>query len=546
MRVDVRAVAVGVMLLLLAGCGGLPTSGPVEEGVPIAARSEPPYVGNFPVEPEDGADEVAIVEGFLASMRSYVPGYPGATAYLTPEASTSWDPSAQIEVFDGTAAAARKVADGQVLLSMQLAGRVHADGTYAPAADGETAEITIPLTQVDGEWRIAGPPPGLVLSESQFEREYAPYEVYFPEPVSGVLVADQVMLPVGGANQSTLLVQSLLRGPTAWLSPAVATAFPEGTALVTDSVPVREDGVATVNLTEQARTASPDARSRLAAQLFVTLSSQLPAEIREVAITVEGTPLTVPGADDGVVSASTVRGFDPTSPSRGSTIYAVLDGRVVTVLPDDDATAPVGGAFGEEGAGVRSVGVSLDTGSAAAVDASGTRLLRARFEGGALDEMATGTDLSAPSWDREGSVWTVDRTADGSRLLRASGETVTTVVAPELLPWHVETVRINADGVRVLLVAEQGERRVALVGLLREEQPDRQVPLSLVNLQEVPFEEGAVLDADWIDVSQIAVLAESAGESVRTPYIVAVSGLEPTARQDVTEARGAGGFARGT
>ncbi len=537
MRADVRVGAIVVGLLLLAGCGGgLPTSGPVEEGVPIAARSEPPYVGNFPVKPEDGADEVSIVEGFLASMRSYVPGYPGATEYLTPEASTSWDPSAQIQVFEGTAAAARKVADGLVQLSMQVAGHVSADGTYTPATEGESAEIPIPLTQVDGEWRIAGPPPGLVLSESQFEREYAPYEVYFPEPVSGVLVADQVMLPVGGANQSTLLVQSLLRGPTQWLASAVATAFPEGTALVTDSVPV-QDGVATVNLTGEVRAASQDARSRLAAQLFVTLSSQL-AGIDEVAITVEGAPLSVPGTspDNGVVSASTVRTFDPSSPSRGNTIYAVLEGRVVTVLPEGEETAPVGGAFGAADAGVRSVGISPDSGLAAAVDASGTRLLRARFDSGPQEELATGTDFSAPSWGREGDVWTVDRTTEGSRLLRVDGDAVTHVDAPELLPWHVDTVRINADGVRVLFVAEQGRRRVALVGLLRQEQPDAQVPLSLVGLHEVPFAEGAVLDADWVDVSQIALLAGSAGESVRTPYIVAISGLQPTARQEVTGA----------
>ncbi len=467
-------------------------------------------------------------------MRRYVPGYPGARDYLTPEAATRWDPAAQIQVVREGTAAVRKVTDGQVLLSAQVTGLVRADGTYLPAPDGASAEYTIPLSQVDGEWRIAEPPPGLLLSESQFDREYAPYNVYFPSPATGVVVPDQVMLPVGGGNQSTLLVQALLRGPTEWLAPAVATAFPEGTELVTASVPVREDGVAVVNMTSEARAASPEERRRMAAQLFVTLS-QLTG-IDEVAITVEGTPLSVPGTspDDGVVSAATVGNLDPTSTDRVARRSMPFSAGGSSRSCRTRARPP------------RSAGRSVRR--APACGRSGCRSTAGRWPpwmGPARGCCAAGSTVaSCRKWRRARicqrrpggrTTWS------GWSIGRQQGRGCCGPRARRSRRWSLQTWRRGRSTPYASTPTASGccsspsgtGAASRWSGCSSRTGDEDQSSWSLVNLREVPFDNGPVLDAGWTDVSHIGVLAGSEEQSVRTPYIVALNGLDATSRPGV-------------
>jgi len=521
MRRDARPL-VGVLILaalLLTGCGGLPTSGPVEAGEPIQAQEDERSVNVGSFGPRDGDDEVDIVGGFLANTGSYEPGYRVAREYLTQQAGTQWDPFSLIQVYDASVDyGLTKIGPGQVALTAPVVATVDAQGTYRTSPPGQTTEIDVSLEQVDGQWRISAPPSGLLLSTFDFNREFASYDVFFFDPSGDVLVPDQVVLPARG-TQSTLLVGSLLDGPSSWLAPAVRTAFPDGTQLGIQSVSI-EEGIAQVELTAQAKTAATIDKTRMAAQLAATLK-QVPG-VTSVAIQADGAPLVIPGSPDGVVEVATPSA-DPSTPAGASTVYAVRDGAVVTVL--GDATQPVGGVLGTGQVRARSVGVSLDMRRAAVVDETGRTLLVGGFEGAnAPVPAASGTDLSAPTWDRTGLVWVADRTGSVSRLLVSDGARADVVTGVDLSGSWVESVRMSPDGVRLLMVVRSEGRTKLLVGLVRRPEGDTVTAgIQLVSTREVPLDFSSVADAVWADTQKVSVLG-GLPDAPAEPYVVDISG----------------------
>ena len=87
-----------------------------------------------------------------------------------------------------------------------------------PAAEFRT---TFDLTKVDGEWRIEDLPQGLLLSQSDVDRAFRSFSVYFFNPAFETLVPDPRMVPVIGPGLATTLVRRLVAGPSDWLQPAV-------------------------------------------------------------------------------------------------------------------------------------------------------------------------------------------------------------------------------------------------------------------------------------------------------------------------------------
>jgi Lipoprotein LpqB beta-propeller domain/Sporulation and spore germination len=523
-----RIMVLLVMGLLLASCGGLPTSGPVEAGQPIRAQSGERSINILAASPQEGDDEIEIVEGFLAATGSYAPGYTIARRYLTDDASSRWDPSQQVQVYDQDIGySVSQVAPGEVSVSLPLVARVDTDGTYRRATPGTTVELIVGLQEVAGEWRISLPPPGLIVSEFDFNREFGSFDVYFPEPSGEVLVPDQVVLPLRG-SLTTLLVQGLLDGPSSWLAPAVRTAFPEGTTLAIPSVSLEGD-LARVELSEEAKSAAPLERSRMAAQLATTLEQ---VGIGAVAIEVDGTPLAVPGAPEGVVQTAAVAGYDPATPARGSTVYAIRDGIVVAVV--GDKTEPVAGRFGTGEVRARSVSVSLDGSRIAVVDETGRRLMVSGFEADdPLTDVAMGTDLSAPSWGPAGLVWVADRAAQGSRLLVSDGATTDVVQGVDLTGLRIESLKMAPDGVRLLMLANSEGRSKVMVGLVRKPDVGKGTSgVQLLSMREIPLDFTVVTDAVWSDSQLVSVLGGMPDAPV-TPYQVDINGFSVTSHGSV-------------
>ena len=213
-----------------------------------------------------------VVQGFLDASASFDGGHAVARQYLTAEASADWETNSGVTVYDGVPALSEL--GSAVVMAVREAGTIAENGRYevkGPAAEFRT---TFDLTKVDGEWRIDDLPKGLLLSQSDVDRAFRSFSVYFFNPAFETLVPDPRMVPVIGPGLATTLVRRLVAGPSDWLQPAVRTGFPAGVRLNIDSVPI-EAGVARVDLTANAREADDSTRQALSQQIVWTLR-QLP------------------------------------------------------------------------------------------------------------------------------------------------------------------------------------------------------------------------------------------------------------------------------
>lgn len=524
-------LALLVLALLLTGCASIPTTGAVVPGDPVRAQDPPPYVGIVAAPPRRGADEQAIVNGFLSALSSYVPGYPTAREFLSPDVAAAWRPGEGTVIYDAdTGPVVSATGEGRVRVGADVVARLGADGSYTRAPGGSRLDLDLELVPVDvdgsPEWRITTPPPGVVLSDFDFEREFASYDLHFFDPQFQVLVPDPVHVPRSG-SVTTLLAEALLAGPSDWLAPAVGTAFPDGVALDVRSVPV-SGGLATVALTVEAAEASPEQRDQMAAQLSWTLR-QVP-EVQRVTITSGGVPLV--GDATTPAPVDTYERYDPAVLPRESAVFVVAEG--VVASSRGGAPRPVAGPLGAGDPVVRSVAVDPARGSrGVAVDESGTRLITAGF--GAEDDrtlLLEGADLAPPAWDRTGLVWSLDRRTGGLTVVDPATAGAAAVSVPEEARPEppLEQFALSLDGTRIALRAGG---RVWLGLVLR----DAAEPLAvrLDGLREVSLDETPVLDVAWGDPSRLAVLRQTP-EQDPTVTIVETSGAGSVSRGTVAGA----------
>ncbi len=514
--------------LVLAGCASVPTEGPVVEGRPAGEPVAPPNVAVLPLGPRPGDDPVAIVEGFLSSMASYEPGYPTAREFLTPDAAAGWEPESGIAVY-GAGEGSRSVSatDEGVKIALRLEARVAEDGSYTPVEPGSRLVLDLALEQVAGEWRIATPPDGLVMTAFDFNREYAAYASYFFDPGFDVLVPDLTYLPVRG-NIATLLVEEILDGPTQWLDPAVRTAFAPGVTLSSGSV-VQSGTVARVDLTSQVAISPEGQRDRMAAQLAWTLR-QAPG-VSEVALLADGRPVPLPSSPTGVVSADAFAFYDPAAVPAGDLLVAISAGR--TVVVDDDVT-PVAGPLGDVGP-YRSAAVNLTGTRAAAVSGDGGTVTASGLTDGSEPiEYEVGTDVAVPSFDRNDRVWLVDRGRGVSDvwLLDAEGE-LQDVASPVLDELRVERLVVAPDGVRAATVYRAEETtRLALALVLPR--PDGSVELG--GIRDIPLGDVGAIDVAWTSATALALLGAS--DDDRQPFLVELANGALSSRGQVSGAVG--------
>lgn len=508
------AVAVTVSVLAaLAGCSEIPTSGPVIGGDPVdpPPGQQRPFIRQDAPPPLPGDSPVGIVDGFVEAMASYAPGYETAREYLTEDAGASWDTSAGITVFLEAKPAIEAISENLVGLRMVVSGEVDRDGTYVAAAPGDTQELQLRMEQEDGEWRIANPPDGIMLAGFSFDQEYEPYNVYFFDPQLSVLVPDPVYLP-RSANAATLLAQTLLAGPSSWLAPAVRTAFPEGTELALDAVPV-VSGTATVELSEAAGLASPEERERMLAQLTWTLG--MLSEVDRVEVTSGEIPLWQ-GGEPASQHDSAMNAFNPTVVSADAPLYAVTADGVVSLA--DGGFVPVPGPLGSM-PGIGEVAVNVGGNRAVVVTGGGTALQAAMFgEGEAVQPLLDGVDLRSPAWDRTGLIWAVDRGANGPGFVvaRPDGERLQ-VVVPELQHRDVERLAVSLDGTRIAVVV--GEQ--AFVGDIVR---DAERPTVRIEQLRRLGPMGRAVDIAWHGIDSVAILLQGSTDEQPVPYVVGLSG----------------------
>ncbi|WP_086561918.1 LpqB family beta-propeller domain-containing protein [Streptomyces africanus] len=541
----VMAYAAGGVLLL-AGCASMPDSGDLR-GVESTPRQDT-QVRVFAVPPGEDAPPSEIVQGFLEALTSDDPHYKTARQYLTGEAAKTWQPEVSTTVLtDGPGAKPEAGGGGEDTgeISYTLTGTkvatVDAQQAYAPATGAYGR--TVHLTQDDKsrQWRIDTLPQGVVMGESDFQRNYMSVNKYYFASNTTAAEADSQPTAVADpvyvrrrVDPMTQVVRSVLNGPTRWLGPVVRSSFPTGTALPkkTGALTPDDRNKLTVPLNDKAAGIGTNRCEEMAAQLLFTLQSLSPA-VEEVELRVGGEELC--SLRQGAVDAAAFR----SSARRPDFLYFV-DGkdRLVRIPAgsSDPESDPAPGALGEGDTALRSVAVSRDEHTAAGVSLDGKSLYVASLvSGGSLGEPVlrshgrTEADrLTAPSWDAHDGLWVADRDPDDPRLLLLEeGKGDPLEVRVPRLDGRVQAVRVAADGVRIALVVEKGGKKTLLVGLIeREGKPGEQPAVRVVELRSATPELEEVTAMSWAGDSRLVVVGREHGGVEQMRY-VQVDGSTP-------------------
>lgn len=502
-RPAVLVLVLASLASVLAGCAGVPTSGPIEQGPSIAAPGNDQFIRVIARPPVEGMTPEEVVRGFQEATASQDTGFGVAKQYLTALAATTWNPGKGVKVYD-TSGLTFESAGSDVDAVGRLTGEIDRTGQYTVAAPGTQLAVEYGLQRVEGEWRINALPDGLILGRGDIDRGYRAFNLYYFTRDSATLVPAPVLVPLSNAGVATRLVSGLLAGPTPWIAPSVRSGFPEGTTLLPESVPV-VDGIADVALNDAVLAADDQQRQALSAQLVWTLR-QLP-DISGVRITVNGQPLLVPGvgATQGMTDWLT---YDPDAAPDTFAAYAVSQDRLMSVTP--------------QGAVVRVAdldppgvlpAVSLD-GSQVAVLSTERRQVSVAPIGGDAPAVVryTGTELSRPSFDRTDALWVVDR---GLGLVVITGDAEPVAVPVSGLPDDVTdrdlvAVAVSRDGTRLGLLVQRGSRTEPMVARI-ERSGDRvrvSAPLRVDSQLTESF------DLAWDDSGTLVVLGASGRTSL--------------------------------
>ncbi|QIG38282.1 hypothetical protein G5T42_01310 [Microbacterium sp. 4R-513] len=481
-----RAVvaALAALALALAGCAGLPTTGPVTPGLEAGAEAGEPDFAFRPDSPQPGATPQEIVDGFIRAGTG--PGKDGqwsvAKEYLAQ--GTRWNPTARVTIDEPGDRVYSSSAEDQVSLTVSHVADVDDIGAYEPSA-GEPLKLDFRLAvQPDGEWRITEVPDGLVLDMSQFSSVFQRYALMYFDPTWRFLVPDVRWFP--RVNAATYVTDALIDGPPApWLAASVASAFPDSVS-VRPSVPVDSDGVAQVELDASAAELSPDTQSRMQAQLEASLAD---ARVSTVEMTAGTTPLDVePAATrstrvSSLAAVQTEQGFgflngDEVDPIDGLTpAMRQVDPLAIQVAPDRDFAA-----------------VHVTSGSNVRVQADGD-----------VFEFDSRPGLVDPTVDPSGYTWSVPRDAPSTLIAFAAGSEQTPIDNAWPEATRVSSIAMSRDGTRLAaVVTSNGRSAVWVSGVVRKQDGTPSALGEPLLLDSLATENASVA---WLDDITVGVLS---------------------------------------
>jgi hypothetical protein len=266
----IRKLSLISLSLLIAACGNIPTSSSIKQGPEFGSNDQNSIIRVIASRPQPGMSQEQIVSGFLNASASSDNDFAIAREYLVPDKKISWNPTKAIEVYEGQGQF-QFVTENQIDFSAALHSRVNESSRIFLANPEDQLLKTFNLKKVDDQWRIDLDFDGLVISKTDLDRSFSFYPLWFVDPSKSFLVPETVILPRAITANATRLMQLLLLGPSEQFNDSVITAFPIGSSLSIDSVPIN-NGVASVNLNEAVLKAASLERQLLAAQIVKTLT----------------------------------------------------------------------------------------------------------------------------------------------------------------------------------------------------------------------------------------------------------------------------------
>ena len=487
--------------LLEAGEGD-PLSVPFQRMVPIAAQ--PDWT------PEQ------VVRGLQAAMASFDdPKREILGGYLTPEARATWKPDGPVTVLeDGVRFTSPEKGQGiaensaTVVMEGTKIAVIDDDGRYLSAR--KQIMRSFDLVKTPAGYRVSRLDDGLVLTAADVRRAYRPANLYYlnGHPASGgigSLVVDPVRLRIDPRRTfAESIVDRLLQGPSSALQGAVNTAFPAGMRV--QEIKTLED-VVVIDLVGSFADRSAD--SALAAQLQWSLRDV--AKGRSLEVTLNGEQF----SDSGRLLI-TPKQYDNWVPAPDETFYYASGGRM-TRMDKSGIVTTLPGTAGEK---------KNETYIDPAISAGGrpiqyiaVKVGKRGIWGSQVDdqqpwkEWITGTDLTSPAWNMDGSLWVVDRTSPAtSQVIRYDKDELLpkrVIKAVDLETTWVDRFEIARDGVRVAAVTADANGMSVQVGAIVGTGDNQR----LDHFQALPITDGTkqekVLDLAWRDPTHLLVLVGS-------------------------------------
>jgi hypothetical protein len=507
------------LLAMLSACVVVPTSGPIER----IEGQQPDCTNCLNIDvapPSAGDDPKQIVEGYLRANANFQPSYAVARKFLTKAAAERWSPEAGVSIYTGTV----RTDGNQVSLNGRQVGRLGPDRTFEPV--DRSLVVDFGLVQESGQWRISTPRDGLLVADYAFDSFYESRNLYFIGNGRS-LVPDPIYLPNlrNQAGLASALMRALVRGPSAWLKPAVTTAIPAATALSVDAVTVF-DGVARVPLNDVVLPLNDSQRSLMAAQVVYTLA---PIGIQAVLFTVDQKPYPIPGGDPDTFEVSIETSFGDLQPVpvvSGNQLFASRNGKIEVVNGDSNVPdpQPMDGPLGRGEIPVSSLGVSLSGTDIVAVTDNGAVLRRATTSGGPVSTALKDVNrLLRPQFSRFGEIWAIAERQGRQVLWVIDGDKRPVVMQPVVLrQGRVLAFKISPDGTRLAVILDvAGRTELGLLRIIRSSDRiavDGWRPLQM-NGTAMP-RLTRMVDVAWADATNMVVLAGESGNVPLAPYRV--------------------------
>lgn len=515
-----RLAGVGLaaaLTLAAAGCTQIPQSSEVRSADPVDGSTTAVEAPQFrPPGPSTSDTAEDAIRGFLLAGTSPQDDYAVAREFLDEPAAARWTPGQRTVVYSAEPRITRGDGDGDYQVQVEVDSEIDEFGLRTMAPHGTTRAWQVTVRERPEGMRITATENGTLLSQAQFGRLFAPHELAFYDTALRHAVPD-VRWFVNRGTTVTAVTRALLRGPAPYLSGAVETAFPlrTGADLAGPTVPVDEDGVAHVDLTEAAAEGADAARRhRMREQLELTLTGL--QSVASVDVSVAGAELSSSSEEPAQPLQS-----DPTAGSvqvgidRATGDLAYFQGMSVGPVggaPDVSALDPVEPTMSRD----RSWFAFL-TRDRSALHVAGTD--------GSLRQVMAGTDLTAPSLDALGWVWAADgTTASRVRAVPTRADQEPRIVtATWLRPGErIVALRLSHGGARAALLVDDGDRRTLRVaGVVRGSDG---VPSALTTPILLPSS-GAPEAVEWAGATNLLVSdrAQSPDERV-VPRIVSIDG----------------------
>jgi len=482
-----------IIPIILTACGSVPIESSIREGAILGSVPEGSIVRVIASNPQTGMTPEEIVSGFLNASASSDSNFKIAREYLIPELRNVWEPTEEIKVYEGQGRI-NSLQENTVVFSAPLNSVIDENSRIVLSEPDAQLVQEFNLKQIDNEWRIDLKNKGILISRADLNRSFTTFPLWFPDASLQTLVPDNVVLPRATTGNPTRLVQLLLAGPGDYLAGAVVSAFPVGTALALNSVPV-SNGLATVSLNETVLTADPYLREVLSSQIVKTLA-KIP-EIRTVRINVGSQSLVVPNTP---IRQSTTD-WEKFSPdfNREVGALAIENGKIVKI--DSESISAVSDDYFDSGAWFAAT-ANRKQNILAAVNINRTKMV---VQNSSVDIprriTVEGSLLRIPRTDIFDSVWITGvnqvSVIQNNRSINVSIVGVTKQNVIEVIP--------SPDGVRALLIVKTTYGTELRLGTIVRED----LSIKINNLRKITRDGFAVSQATWQDETNVLYLDNS-------------------------------------